>query len=68
MDIEFSVAADFKRSTLDAYDQLNQRYSGRKVAETFGQISIGNQLDPDGPGICCRLLPKSISKSMFHMA
>lgn len=50
MDIEFSVAADFKRSTLDAYDQLNQRYSGRKVAETFGQISIGNQLGSGRPG------------------
>ena len=44
MDIEFSVAADFKRNTLDAYDRLNQRYDKKRITETFGQISIDNEL------------------------
>ena len=50
MDIEFSVAADFKRNTLDAYDRLNQRYDKKRITETFGQISIDNELGSGRPG------------------
>lgn len=40
---EFCVAADFKTDTIDAYQQLNNKYAHRaKVIETYGQMTINN--------------------------
>ncbi|EPR13011.1 U32 family peptidase [Ruminiclostridium papyrosolvens] len=38
----FSVPADFKKTTIDAYERLNNSYKGSKVIETYGQITEGN--------------------------
>ncbi len=37
----FSVPADFKRATIDGYRELNQRFDNAKVAETYGQATVG---------------------------
>ena len=40
---EFCVAADFKTDTIDAYQQLNDKYAHKaKVVETYGQMTINN--------------------------
>lgn len=38
----FSVPADFKKKTIDAYEILNNTYDGSRVIETYGQITEGN--------------------------
>jgi collagenase-like PrtC family protease len=37
----FSVPADFKTETVDAYQELNHKYSDAVVGETYGCISLG---------------------------
>lgn len=37
----FSVPADFKTATLDAYRALNERYAQARVTETYGQATVG---------------------------
>jgi collagenase-like PrtC family protease len=58
----FSVPADFKKETIDAYEKLNNTYKDAKVIETYGNISVDNFLEsgraashipPVGfPGLC----------------
>lgn len=38
----FSIAADFKIETIDQYDTLNNAYKDSRVAETYGNITVGN--------------------------
>lgn len=38
----FSIPSDFKIGTIDAYHQLNNRYTNAKVIETYGSITVGN--------------------------
>jgi collagenase-like PrtC family protease len=38
----FSVPADFKKQTIDAYEILNNTYNDSKVIETYGQITEEN--------------------------
>lgn len=38
----FSVPADFRLSTLQQIEKTNKRYSDRKVAEVYGQITKGS--------------------------
>lgn len=38
----FSLPADFKKETIDAYDRLNNDYEDSKVIDTYGNITIGN--------------------------
>lgn len=40
----FCVPADFKKETIDQYDHLNQVYPNSKVIETYGSLSVGNNL------------------------
>lgn len=41
----FSMPADFKKETINLYDQLNQKYTDSKVIETYGNITIGNHFE-----------------------
>jgi collagenase-like PrtC family protease len=38
----FSVPADFKKETIDAYERLNNTYNDSKLVETYGNITMGN--------------------------
>ena len=51
----FSVPADFRLETIDAYAELNQQYLDAKVLETYGQITIGNFMES---GRSLNLLPE----------
>ena len=35
----FSVPADFSEETVDAYNELNQKYPDAYVGETYGQVT-----------------------------
>lgn len=50
----FCMPADFKKETIDAYDQLNQSYEHSKVLETYGNIVRGNEI---GSGRAANQLP-----------
>jgi collagenase-like PrtC family protease len=52
----FGMPADFKKETIDAYDNLNKNYSNCKVGETYGQVTIGNQIESGRP---LNLLPSN---------
>lgn len=41
----FSVPADFKRETIDAYAELNSKYADSRVVETYGNITVGNEVE-----------------------
>ncbi len=41
----FSVPADFKKETIDAYEKLNNAYKDARVIETYGNISVDNFLE-----------------------
>jgi collagenase-like PrtC family protease len=45
----YSVPADFKKETIDAYDRLNHAYPDSRVVETYGNITIGNELESGRP-------------------
>jgi collagenase-like PrtC family protease len=51
----YSLPADFKKETIDKYYQLNQKYEGSKVSETYGNITVGNFF---GSGRSADLLPE----------
>nr|WP_314464351.1 U32 family peptidase [uncultured Clostridium sp.] len=38
----YSIPADFKKSTIDKYEELNQKYNHSKVLETYGQATVSN--------------------------
>lgn len=38
----FSIPADFKTTTVDKYDELNQKYNDSQIAETYGQLTVGS--------------------------
>jgi collagenase-like PrtC family protease len=50
----FSLPADFKKDTIDRYDELNRAYQDSKVKETYGNITTGLSL---GSGRSVDLLP-----------
>lgn len=41
----FSLPADFKHSTLDRYQELNNIYNDSKIIETYGQVTAGTILN-----------------------
>ncbi len=45
----FSMPADFKTATIDAYDALNRRRSGGRVMETYGNITRNNTFESGRP-------------------
>jgi len=45
----YSVPADFKKETIDAYDRLNHAYADSRVIETYGNITIGNEIESGRP-------------------
>lgn len=51
----YSVPADFKKETIDAYYRLNNTYSDSKVIETYGQVTIGTGFES---GRFPKVLPK----------
>jgi len=38
----YSMPADFKKETIDKYDELNRSYRDSRVFETYGNITVGN--------------------------
>jgi collagenase-like PrtC family protease len=58
----FTIAADFKNETIDAYEDLNNKYHNSKVIETYGQVTVGNVLNSGRP---CSVLPQ-IDLSMLE--
>lgn len=57
----FSVPADFKKETIDKYAELHQRYSEARVAETYGNITVGVFLES---GRSVELLPRVDMKAL----
>jgi hypothetical protein len=45
----YSLPADFKKETIDAYHRLNQAYPDTRVLETYGNITINNPLESGRP-------------------
>ena len=45
----FSMPADFKSATIDAYDALNRKYSSARVMETYGNITRNNTFESGRP-------------------
>jgi collagenase-like PrtC family protease len=52
----FCMPTDFKKETIDIYNDLNQIYPGAKIIETYGNVSIGGQI---GSGRAVDQLPES---------
>jgi collagenase-like PrtC family protease len=50
------MPADFKKETIDAYDDLNQKYKSAKIVETYGNITYGNKV---GSGRAASQIPDS---------
>lgn len=50
----FSIPADFKTGTIDRYYEMNKAYKNSRVAETYGNITIGNKF---GSGRAVNQLP-----------
>ncbi|NQX47747.1 U32 family peptidase [Paenibacillus tritici] len=40
----YSVPSDFKMETIDRYAQMNEEYAHAKVLETYGNITVNNEL------------------------
>lgn len=51
----YSVAADFNKTTIDRYCELNNQYSDSKIIETYGSITIDNAFES---GRVTKQLPK----------
>lgn len=51
----YSVPADFKKETIDEYVKLNNSYENAKVLETYGNITVNNDMES---GRVLRQLPK----------
>ncbi len=51
----YSVPADFRKSTIDQYEELNNRYQESKVMETYGSITVDNVF---GSGRVINQLPR----------
>ena len=51
----FSMPADFKKETIDAYEQLNQKYNHARVIETYGSVTVNNDFES---GRTVSLLPQ----------
>jgi len=52
----FCMPTDFKKETIDAYDELNKAYPQAKIIETYGNITVGGQI---GSGRAVNQLPDS---------
>lgn len=51
----YCMPADFKKETIDRYDELNRQYEMSKIIETYGNISIRNSMES---GRVSRQLPE----------
>lgn len=51
----FSIPADFKKETIDKFKQLNDSYKDAMIHETYGNITLKNDL---GSGRSVELLPE----------
>ncbi|MCU0286589.1 MAG: U32 family peptidase [Acidobacteria bacterium] len=45
----FSMPADFKKETIAEYNKLNREYEDSCIIETYGNITIGNELESGRP-------------------
>ncbi len=45
----FSVPSDFKKETIDAFEKLHKKYPASRVLETYGNLTIGNELQSGRP-------------------
>ena len=52
----FCMPTDFKKETIDAYDELNKAYRDAKIIETYGNVTIGGQI---GSGRAVNQLPET---------
>ncbi|NIM16720.1 MAG: hypothetical protein GTO45_32420 [Candidatus Aminicenantes bacterium] len=51
----FCMPADFKKETIDKYEEINQTYRDARVVETYGNITVGDNF---GSGRVLKQLPK----------
>ena len=59
----YSLPADFKKETIDQYDQLNHSFTRSKVIETYGNITVN---DCFGSGRLVRQMPKVDFLDMYE--
>lgn len=59
----FSVPADFKKETIDAYYRLHQVYKDARVLETYGSVTIANEMESGRP---VDILPKVDLTGLRH--
>lgn len=57
----FSTPSDFKKETIDKFDELNKKYNNSKITETYGQLTDGTFLNS---GRVTSVLPKVDIKSL----
>ncbi|MCP4164185.1 MAG: hypothetical protein GY760_29340, partial [Deltaproteobacteria bacterium] len=41
----YCMPSDFKKETIDSFDKLNHEYKDSRVVETYGNITVGNELE-----------------------
>ena len=51
----YCVASDFKADVIDEYARLNQSDGRSRVSETYGQITVGNEVEA---GRDCHDIPR----------
>jgi collagenase-like PrtC family protease len=51
----FTIPSDFKKETIDAYVELNKKYRDSRIIETYGNVTIGENL---GSGRVIQGLPE----------
>ncbi len=59
----FCLPADFKTETIDAYHRLHGIYGDCRVIETYGNITLGNELESGRP---VDILPEVDLKGLRH--
>jgi hypothetical protein len=52
----FCMPADFKKETIDEYDKLNKAYKNSKIIETYGNVTIDDNM---GSGRAASQLPET---------
>ena len=64
----YSMPADFKKETIDKYAQLNNAYHDSRVEETYGNITIGNELQSGRPVDILPQVDLNCLRSYIHYA
>ena len=41
----YCIASDFKANVIEEYARLNRSDSGSRIWETYGQITVGNEVE-----------------------